>query len=66
MPVKVDIAEERKGLAERVAQLQRLCMDEWLIMSHQLAVQRQHEILTSMQRIRTIDQALARRKRRSK
>lgn len=65
MTVKVDIVKEREGLAARVKELQQLCIDEWLIMSHQVAVQRNAELLAKMTRIQMIDRLLARRKRKA-
>lgn len=63
MAIKTDIVEERAGLQKRIAEVQKLCMDEWLAMSHQLATQRNAELFAMMARVRAIDKMLARRKR---
>ena len=61
--IKPGIDEEREVLRARVTELRKLCIDEWMIMSHQVAVMRQAELITALARIQAIDRAIARRKR---
>lgn len=55
MPDRPDLIAEHANLLKERAELQKLCLDEWAIMSGQVARQRQSRLWEIMDRLKAIE-----------